>query len=79
MTPHTHAHTHPPFLPCYTGDPVPDLPPVAVNLSDSEEEIDFGFWEKAPEPSSRGSAPVSTEATKHNHTDNPHEVDLNLL
>ena len=45
-------------------------PPTAKVESDSEEEIDFGFWEKA--------TPIPDPQQKQGRTDMK-EVDLNLL
>ena len=51
-------------------EPVPEL-------SDSEEEIDFGFWEKASMPTSSGSS--TSERGQHGQTELPQEADLGLL
>jgi hypothetical protein len=63
------------------GGPSPEQPLVATS-SDSEEEIDFGFWEKAVPtlPGSNGRADIipSSETDKH-RTDSVHELDLGLL
>ena len=64
-----------------TGASAPEQPVS----SDSEEEIDFGFWEKAPLAGSNGSTSTgkadiipSSETDKH-RTDSVHELDLGLL
>lgn len=61
------------FLP---GVASPEQP--SVSLSDSEEEIDFGFWEKAPVLTGSNSK-TDPDADKHRTTDNVHELDLGLL
>ena len=54
--------------------------PTAKVESDSEEEIDFGFWEKAtpiPDPPTHQ---LKQEQQQQSRTDNlMKEVDLNLL
>ena len=55
---HAHTHTAP------TAAPTAAPPPQTLTLSD-EEEIDFGYWEKAALPSD------SNKTTK--------DADLNLL
>ena len=63
-----------------SGTASPEQP--TLSSSDSEEEIDFGFWEKAPVlTGSGGKADLipSSDADKHRTTDNVHELDLGLL
>jgi len=57
---------------------------TAGGLSDSEEEIDFGFWEKAPDPSSRKDIAKPTDKLLQQpgpgkQTDGVQEADLALL
>ncbi len=61
-------------------DPVPQQP-ISEGLSDSEEEIDFGFWEKAPDPASKKTAAVTQDKVKElpRQPDNIQEADLDLL
>lgn len=72
-----------------TTDPPSPEQPTSVTVSDSEEEIDFGFWEKAPAVltgsngstggvGSRADLIPSSETDKH-RTDSVHELDLGLL
>ncbi len=61
-------------------DPVPQQP-ISEGLSDSEEEIDFGFWEKAPDPASKKTAAVTQDKVKEQprQSDTIQEADLDLL
>lgn len=62
------------------GDPLPDLPAVAVHVSDSEEEVDFGFWEKASNPASSKELLTSSDKTRHTQRQpDMREADLGLL
>lgn len=59
----------------YSGAPAASEQPT-LTLSDSEEEIDFGFWEKAPVPSANSAALPTVQANKHDSTQ---DGDLGLL
>jgi len=65
---------------CVLVEPVPQQP-VSEGLSDSEEEIDFGFWEKAPDPASKKGGSVSQDKVKEQprQPDAIQEADLDLL
>ena len=54
------------------------MPAVAVQVSDSDEEIDFGFWEKAPDP---GKAMLTSSDKIHllHRPQDVKEADLGLL
>ena len=64
------------------GDPVPQQA-VIENTSDKEDEVDFGFWEKAPDPASKKNTVIATASDKldqqQRQTENLQEADLDLL
>ncbi len=64
------------FFTYISGPPVSKQP--VLTQSDSEEEIDFGFWEKAPVPSN--GIPNSVLPNHDNaRTENGLDKDLSLL
>ncbi len=63
------------LFPAVSSASAPVKQPTAKVESDSEEEIDFGFWEKAPDPQ----IPQLKQEQQQGRTDNMKEVDLNLL
>jgi hypothetical protein len=62
------------LFPAVSSASAPLKQPTAKVESDSEEEIDFGFWEKAPDPQT----PQLKQEQQRERTDMK-EVDLNLL
>ena len=77
-----------PSLPVWSvGDQLPTLPVVVgvsdtVGVSDSEEEVDFGFWEKAPDPASSSKKKEMVSASDNAHPQRQAELkeaDLGLL